>query len=81
MFGFQCSPHKIVGPGLLHANVGGGGGGITPARPNEDLGDNARAECSTGRVTRGVRHEPELEDLLGERDLSMEAVHSRKGSS
>ena len=61
MLGFQCSPTKIVGPGLPHVDVGGGGGGITPARPtpsvgcHEELGDKAKAESWTGRVTRGDR--------------------------
>ena len=51
MLGFQCSPHKIAGPGLFQVKVGGGGGGITPARPtpsvgcHEGLGDKANAEC------------------------------------
>ena len=51
MLGFQLSPHKIAGPGLFQVKVGGGGGGITPAKPtpsvgcHEGLGDKANAEC------------------------------------
>ena len=75
--GFQCGPNKIVGPGLPQVGAGGGRSSITPAKPIPSAGyhkgqvDIAVEEFCTGRMTPGSGYDAQLDDLLGERDLSM----------
>jgi len=74
------APIGILGMNLSHVVVGGGDGGITPASPNPStkcLGEHGESivdELDIGRRARLSRCESMLTDLLGDRDLSMEAV-------